>query len=211
VACWGRGLAAERGVRVLPGTLWPASSGQPKCRENATCIHDRGNCVRPVDRRGSSSVLSCGASWRGVRGNLADRITAVKKSLSCVTTRRRKLGVLNGLRHGLHLLAARFLVLGVPGFDVGALALFGLSPRRIPTPDLAQAFRILTVALVVTARMVFAPASFAQTNARARTAPSGPTVAFSRNVADAHGRLHLPRESSGRVCYHSPRAISKLE
>ena len=57
--------------------------------------------------------------------------------------RRRKLGVLNGLRHGLHLLAARFLVLGVPGFDVGALALFGLCRaayqrrtwRSIPDPD----------------------------------------------------------------------------
>ena len=135
----------------------------------------------------------------------------MKKSLSCVTTRRRKLWVLNGLRRGLHSLAARFLVLGVLGFDVGVLATFGLPPRRLPAADLPQAFRILTVALVVTPRLVLAPAPFAQADPRARSAPSGPTAAFSRNVAGAHGRLDLPRESSGRMCYHSPRAISKLE
>ena len=127
-----------------------------------------------------------------------------------MTTRRRKLGVLNGLRHGLHLLAARFLVLGVLGFDVGALALSGLSPRRIPPADLAQAFRILTVALVVTAWMVFAPASFAQANAQARPAPSGPMVTFSRNVADAHGRLHSQGKARGECATIRPERYQKL-
>ena len=121
----------------------------------------------------------------------------VKKSLSCVTTRRRKLWVLNGLRCGLRSLAARFLVLGVLGFDVGVLAMSGLPPRRVPAADFPQAFRILTVALVVTPRLVFAPASFAQASPRARPAPSGPTAALSRTLADAHGRFDLPREKLG--------------
>src|SRR5260370_19391070 len=80
----------------------------------------------------------------------------------------------------------------------------GLPPRRVPAADFAQAFRILTVALVVTPRTVFAPASCAQANPRARPAPSGPTVAFSRNVVDAHGRLDLPRESPGECATIRP-------
>ena len=79
----------------------------------------------------------CGASSRGVRGSPADRITEGKKSFCCVTTRRRKFWVLNGLRRGLRSLAARFLRLGVLGFDVGVLAMFGLPPRRLPAADLA--------------------------------------------------------------------------
>jgi hypothetical protein len=81
--------------------------------------------------------------------------------LSCVTTRRRKLWVLNALRRGLHSLAARFLRLGVLGFDVGVLAPFRLPSCCVPAAQLAQAFRVLTVALVVTTRLVFARAPFA--------------------------------------------------
>jgi hypothetical protein len=99
----------------------------------------------------------------------------------------------------------------VLGFDVGFLATFTLPPRCVPAANFPQAFRILTVALVVTPRLVFAFAPFAQAGPRARAAPSGPTAAFSRNVVDAHGRLDLPRESPGRMSNHSPRALSKLE
>ena len=65
----------------------------------------------------------------------------------------------------------RFLLLGVLGFDVGVLAVSGLSPCRMPAADFTQAFRILTVAPVVTPRMVFCAGSFAQANPRARPGP----------------------------------------
>jgi len=112
-------------------------------------------------------------SWRDVRGILADRITVRKKSFCCVTTRRRNLWVLNGLRRGLRLLAARFLRLGVSGFDDGILAMFGLPLRRLPAADLAQAFWLLAVALVPTPWPVPTPTPFAQASSRARPAPSG--------------------------------------
>jgi hypothetical protein len=86
-----------------------------------------------------------------------------KKSLSCVTTRRRKLGALNGLGGALQSLAARFLRLGELGFNVGALATFSLPPGCVPTVQLTQAFRVPTVALVVATWLVFARAPFAQT------------------------------------------------
>jgi hypothetical protein len=78
-----------------------------------------------------------------------------------VTTRRRKFWVLNSLRRGLRLLAARFFGLGVPGFDLGVLATSGLPPRRQPAVDLPPAFRLLAIALVPTPRPVLAPTPLA--------------------------------------------------
>jgi hypothetical protein len=126
-----------------------------------------------------------------------------------VTTRRRKLWVLNGLRRGLHSLAARFLILGVLGFDVGFLATFTLPPRGAPAADLPQAFRILTVALVVTPRLVFAFAPFAQADPRARAAPSGLGTPFSFTLAAAHGRFDLPREKLGEDVSASSSGVIK--
>jgi hypothetical protein len=133
----------------------------------------------------------------------------VKKSLSCVTTRRRKLWVLNGLRRGLHSLAARFLVLGVLGLDVGFLAAFTLPPRSVPAANFPQAFRILAVALVVTPRLVFAFAPFAQAGPRARAAPSGLGTPFSFTLAGAHGRFDLPREKLGEDVSASSSGVIK--
>ncbi len=137
-----------------------------------------------------------------------------EKSPRCVTTRRCKLWFFNGLRHGLRSLAARLLGLGVLGFDVEVLATFRLASGTSPAVQLALAIRMLTVSLVVTTRLVFACAPVAQTRAQARTAPAARTrlaAVGSRTLASAHGRFDLPRESSGRVCNHSPRALSKRE
>ena len=103
----------------------------------------------------------CGASSRGVRGSLAERITEGKKNFCCVTTRRRNLWIFNGLRRGLDSLAARFLCLGVPGFGKDVLAMSGLPPRRQPPADLPAAFRILAIALVPAPGLVLAPTPFA--------------------------------------------------
>jgi hypothetical protein len=117
----------------------------------------------------------------------------------CVTTRRRKFRFLNILGHGLGLLTARFLGLGMLGFGGAGLAPLTLSPRRQPAVDLSHAFRVLTVALVPTSRLVLATALFVGAGSLARTARSGFGTAFFFNVVVAHGRFDLPRESSGRM------------
>src|SRR5262249_14670599 len=129
----------------------------------------------------------------------------------CVTTRRRNRWALKSLRCGLHPLAARTLGLGVPGFDVGVLAMSGLPLRRRPASDLPLALWILAVALVPTPRLVLASTTFAQADPRARSAPSGRTAVLSRTLTSAHGRCFSQGKSSGRMSYHSPRALSKRE
>jgi hypothetical protein len=146
-----------------------------------------------------------------VHDSLADRIRAGKKSFCCVTTRRRNLWFLSSLGRGLGALAAHALCLGVPRFDLGVLAMFGLPSCRLPATDLPLTLRLLAVALVPTPRLVLVRASFAQTHPRARPATPGQTAAFALNVVDAHGRVLSQGKSSGRTCHRSPRALSKRE
>jgi hypothetical protein len=146
-----------------------------------------------------------------VRSSPADRIMEGEKSFCCVTTRRRKFRFLNTLGHGLGLLTARFLCLGMLGFGGAGLATSNLSPRRQPAVDLSHAFGVLTVALVPTSRVVLATTLFVDAGSLARAARSGFGTVFFFNVVVAHGRFGLPRESSGRMLPHSPRALSKLE
>jgi hypothetical protein len=65
-----------------------------------------------------------------------------------VTTRRRNLGIRNGLGSGLNSLTARFFGLGVLDFGLGCLSVLGLPSCRLPLTDLPQAFRFSAVALV---------------------------------------------------------------
>jgi hypothetical protein len=134
-----------------------------------------------------------------VHSSLVDRRVGAKKKFSCVTTRGRNFGALTGLGHKCGSLTALLLCLSVLGSDISIQATFGLAPCRLPAPDLAQALRLLAVALNAAPRLVLTPASLAQADPRSRSAPSGQTAMSSRNVASAHGRYLLPRESSGRV------------
>ena len=170
----------------------------------------------PRDRhlRSRSRALrtACRQAQAAVASLVADRVGGVlvtarpiaqwpgKKSPRCVTTRRCKFWFFNGLGQGLRSLAARLFGLGVLGFDVAVLATFGLPPGVAPPVQLALAVRMLTVALVVTTRPVFACATVAQTLPRARATPAARTrlaAVSSRTLASAHGRFDLPRESSG--------------
>ncbi len=207
----GCGTGEDRGAGARLHTLCRASSGHRKSRATATCVHDPGHCERLGGRRCSSSEPRCGASSRGVRGSPAGCITEGKKNLCCVTTRRRNFWTLSNLARGLSPLAALSLCLGVIGFGVRVLATFRLPLRRLPTVDLALAFRVLAVPLVPTPRVVLAFAPFVQAVPRARAARSGLGTVFSINVVVTHGRFGLPRESPGRMRQHSPRALSKRE
>ena len=199
------------GAGVRPGIRCPASCDHPKCRESATYVHDPGRCEPPAGRRRNRSVPGCEVRSQAVRSSPADRIGEGAKKFCCVTTRRRKFRFLNILGHGLGLLTAHFLCLGMLGFGGGGLATFSLSPRRQPAVDLSQAFRVLTVALVPTSRVVLATALFVDAGSLARAARSGFGTGFFFNVVVAHGRFGLPRESSGRMRQHSPRALLKRE
>jgi hypothetical protein len=96
-----------------------------------------------------------------------------KKFFCCVTTRGRKIYVLNGLGRGLGSLAALPLRLGMMLPDGAILAVLGLAPRRLPTTDLPLTLRVVTVALVPTPGQVLAITPFAQANPWARSTPSG--------------------------------------
>ena len=213
VAAHRRRWSAEAGIGcgVRPGIRWSASSGHPRCRAPATYVPGPGRCQQPVGRWRSSSEPGFGARSRGVGSSLADRRRGEKKIFCCVTTRGRNFRVLNGLGRDFGSLAARLLGLGMLGFDADVLTPFGLAASRLPAADLTQAFRVLAIALVPAPREVLASASFAQADPRARSPRSGQTAAALRTVKGAHGRCFLPRESSGRMLPHSPRARSKLE
>jgi hypothetical protein len=151
-------------------------------------------------------VPGCELRSHAVRSSPVDRIGEGAKKFCCVTTRRRKFRFRNILGRGLGLLTAHFLCLGVLGFGGVGLTTFSLSPCPQPAVDLSQAFRILTVALVPTIRVVLATALFVDASSLAWAACSGFGTGFFFNVVVAHGRFGLPRESSGRMRQHSPRA-----
>jgi hypothetical protein len=204
-------VAAATGAGTLLDTRRPASSDHPRCRESATYVHDPGHCEPPDGRRRNSNVPGCEGRSQAVRDSPADRIREGEKRCCCVTTRRRNFWFLNILRYGLGLLTARFLCLGVLGLDFGVLPAFGLPPSRVPTVDLPLAFLVLTVALVPTPRAVLATALFVDAGSLTRATRSGSGTVFFFNVVVAHGRYDLPRESSGRMRQHSPRAPSKRQ
>jgi len=144
-------------------------------------------------------VPGCELRSRAVRNSPADRIREGEKRFCCVTTRGRKFRFLNILGHGLGLLTARFLCLGMLGFGGVGLATFSLSPRRQPAVDLSPAFQVLAVALVPTSRVVLATALFVDAGSLTRAARSGFGTVFFFNVVVTHGRFGLPRGSSGRM------------
>ena len=96
-----------------------------------------------------------------------------KKIFCCVTTRGRKIHVLNGLGRGLSSLAALPLRLGMTFSGGGLLAVLGLAPRRLPTTDFPLTLRVVTVALVPTPGQVLTITPFSQANALPRSTPSG--------------------------------------
>jgi hypothetical protein len=205
------GLLERRGAVVRPGTRWRASSAQLRCRGRATCVPGPGHRERPAGRRSRSSVRGCGASRRGAHSSPVGRITAEEKISCCVTTRRRNFRASNMLWRRLGSLAARSFGLGMPGFGLGVLAMSGLPPRRLPAAHFPLALRVLAVALVPAPRVVLAPAPLAETDPRARPAPSGRSAVLCRTLTGAHGRYCSQGDSSGRMSDHPPRALSKAK
>jgi hypothetical protein len=196
---------------VRRGIRWTASSGHPKCRESATYVRDPGHCEPPAGRRRNRSVPGCGARSPAIRSSLADRIKGEKKIFCCVTMRGRDFGAFNDLDRSFGLLSALFLGLGMLGPDAIVPATLSLAASCLPAVDLSQALRVLTVALVPASWLVLASTSFAQADPLAWSAPSGQTAVLCFNVGGAHGSCNSQGKSSGRMCNHPPRALSKRE
>jgi hypothetical protein len=112
-----------------------------------------------------------------------------QNNFCCVTTRRRNLRIVRGLWQRLGAATARTFGLGMLGFDRIFLTPFGLPPRRVPTPDHAQAFRVLAVTLVPTLWLVPAPAAFAQANSCPLSSRTGTSAAVWTIMTGAHGSV----------------------
>jgi hypothetical protein len=202
---------ARIGSDARHGIQSTASSGHPKSRESATYVPYPGRCEPPHGRRRSSSGPGCGVSSRVIRDTPADRIRGGKKSFCCVTTRGRNFGVLEGLGRDFGTPTPLLLGLGMLGLDAVILTTFSLAAGRLPAAHLPQAFRVLAIALVPASWLVLASTSFAQADPPAWSAPSGQTAVVCINVGGAHGSCNSQGKSSGRMCNHPPRALSKRE
>jgi hypothetical protein len=148
---------------------------------------------------------------RGLGDTRADRKWEGEKNFCCVTTRGSNFGAVNDLERGLGSASALFLCLGMATSSRGILAMLGLAPRRLPTTDFPLTFPVLTVTLVPTPRHVFAITPFAQASSLPRSALPSQAPALYFNVSGAHGSCNSQGKSSGRMCLHSPRALSKRE
>ena len=168
---------SQGSARIAAGeqlhTRRPAWYGPPRCCETATCVPDRERCGPPDGRRSRSSAQGYESRSRGVRDSRADRRREGKKTFCCVTTRRCKLWIPVRLGRGLDARTARTFSLGMLGFDLGSLTVFGLSSRCLPATDLSPTLGILAVALIPGPRSILASTPFAQAGPLARPTRSG--------------------------------------
>lgn len=112
-----------------------------------------------------------------------------------MTTRRRNFDRFGGLRQRSGTLTARTFGLGMLDFGCLFLPPPGLSLRRLPATNQAQAFRILAVALIPAPRLVLLSTPLAQANPRPRSAAA--TVWLIMTLA--HGRCFSQGTARGNV------------
>jgi hypothetical protein len=136
----------------------------------------------------------------GLHSSPADHRLEEKKIFRRVTTRGRKIHVLNGLGRDLDFLAALPLRLGVASSGLGILAVLGLAPRRLPTTDFPLTVWGVTVTLVPTCRPILTITPLAQASARPRSTRSRRAAASWFNVGGAHGSCNSQGKSPGRMC-----------
>ena len=156
------------------------------------------------------AAVACRITGRCHRGFIAARpITDWKgKKIFCrVTTRRRKIRILNGLGRDLGSSAASFSAWAWRDLSRGILAMRGLAPRRLPTTDFPLTVRVVTVTLVPTRRQILTITPLAQASPRPRSTRSRRAPASYFNVRGAHGSCNSQGKSPRRMRSHSPRAI----
>ena len=175
------------------------SCDRPTCRGRATCVLDPARCERPDGRRGNSSAPDYGATPWELRSNPADHRLEEKKFFCRVTTRGRKVRVLNGLGCDLGSSAALPFRLGMARSSRDILAMRGLAPRRLPTTDFSPTVWVVTVTLVPACRQILTITPLAQASPRPRSTRSRRTPASYSNVRGAHGSCNSQGKSPRRM------------
>jgi hypothetical protein len=137
----------------------------------------------------------------GLDSNLADHKPEEKKIFCRVTTRGRKVHVLNDLGRDLGSLAALPFRLGMTKSNRGVLAMHGLAPRRLPTTDFPLTVRVVTVTLVPTRWQILTITLFAQASPRSRSTRSRRAPASYINVMGAHGSCNSQGKSPRRMSH----------
>jgi hypothetical protein len=143
--------------------------------------------------------------WLKAPGSVAQGMG--QKNVCCVTTRGRNIRIGECLWQRSSTLTAHTFGLGVLGFGRLVLASSGLPPSRLPAAQLAAAFGVLAVPLVPASWQVAVPTTFAQANPEPRSSRPSPAGGRGIRMRGAHGSVTLPRDSPGRMCKRSPRAL----
>jgi hypothetical protein len=177
-----RGLVFEKPLEAARGTI----AQQPLALAVAHAIHGRTTAVATVQGGGTRRFPHGLVTSRPSTKNLG-------MFVCCVTTRRR-----NGSRRagpflryrgrGCLAFAALPFCLGMLLASFSALATLMLPLGRLPTPQFRQAFRLSTVALVVTPCLKPPPATFAQTSPPPQPPAPGGHTAFVGMLNLSHGR-----------------------
>ena len=176
---------------------WSVSCDRPTCHGQATCVLDPARCERPDGRRGNSSAPDYGATPWELRSNPADHRLEEKKIYCRVTTRGRKIHVLNGLGRDLGSSSALLLRLCMAKSSRGVVAMHGLAPRRLPTTDFPLAVWVVAITLVPTRRQILTIATLAQARPRPRSTRSRRAPASYFNVTGAHGSCNSQGKARG--------------
>lgn len=191
----GRAAPGPPDIRPAASVAWRTSG------ETTTCVRDPERVARPDNRPRSSNSCGSGATSQGARNTLAGHREQSKKNSRCVTTRRRNLRRIAGLRCGPGPVTACLLGSGVPRFDHGILAASGLPSRRLPAVNFILAHGVLAIPLIPLPWAILESTSFAQAQPQPGTSYSGRKAAGWLIVEGAHGSVLLPREARGECCY----------
>jgi hypothetical protein len=183
------------------GIRWPVSYGHLRCRGSSTCVLDPAHCERLDDRPDNSSVPDYGATAQAAHSNPADHRPEEKKTFCRVTTRGRKIHVLNDLGRDLSSLAALPLRLGMARSSRGVLAMHGLAPRRLPPTDFPLTVRVVTVTLVPTRGQILTITLLAQASPQSRSTRSRRAPAWYFNLMGAHGSCNSQGKSPRRMSH----------
>ena len=176
------GLVFQKTLEAARGAI----AQQPLALAVAHAIHGRTTIVATVRGGGGRRFTHRLVTSRPSAKNLG-------MFVCCVTTRRRS-GSCRTLpflrdrgRRGLAF-AAPPLRLGVLLASFSARTMFVLPLGRLPTPQFRQAFRLSTVALVVTPCRKPPPATFAKTSPPSQPPAPGRHTAFVGMLTLSHGR-----------------------
>jgi hypothetical protein len=173
------------------GIQWPVSCGYLTYCGRATCVLDPVPCERLDSRRDNSNAPGYREMSQGLHSSPADHTLEEKKFFCCVTTRGRKICVLNGLGRDLSWSSLLPLLLSMARSSRGVLAMDGLASRCLLTTDFPLTVRVVTVTLVPTRRQILTITPLAQASPQPRSTRSRREPALCFSVRGAYGSCNF--------------------